>query len=121
MLGTLCHVFGGDRVWLQRVQGDPQPKFIEPEDRTLEALERQWPAIHQAWIDLLAGETEQSLGRRIAYRDLKGNAWETPLWQIMFHLVNHGTHHRGQVSGFLRAMGGTPPPLDLIAYYRSLG
>jgi uncharacterized damage-inducible protein DinB len=36
------------------------------------------------------------------------------------HLVNHGTHHRGQISGFLRAMDHTPPPLDLIAYYRSL-
>ena len=121
VLGTLAHVFGGDRVWLQRVQGHPRPIFLEPEDRALEALQRQWPAIHEAWIELLAAETEESLGRRIAYRDLKGNAWETPLWQILFHVVNHGTHHRGQVSGFLRAMGETPPPLDLIAYYRSLG
>jgi uncharacterized damage-inducible protein DinB len=36
-------------------------------------------------------------------------------------VVNHGTHHRGQVSGFLRSMGHTPPALDLIAYYRQLG
>jgi len=34
--------------------------------------------------------------------------------------VNHATHHRGQVSGFLRAMGHAPPPLDLIAFYRTL-
>jgi uncharacterized damage-inducible protein DinB len=33
-------------------------------------------------------------------------------------VVNHGTHHRGQVSGFLRVMGHTPPPLDLVFYYR---
>jgi uncharacterized damage-inducible protein DinB len=32
-------------------------------------------------------------------------------------MVNHGTHHRGQVSGFLRAMG-LAPPLDLVFYYR---
>jgi len=44
----------------------------------------------------------------------------TPLWQILLHVVNHATHHRGQVSGFLRAMGHTPPPLDLIAFYRTL-
>ena len=40
-----------------------------------------------------------------------------PAWQIVMHVVNHGTHHRGAVSGFLRAMGKTPPKLDLIAYY----
>jgi len=39
----------------------------------------------------------------------------------VLHVVNHGTHHRGQAAGFLRAMGYVPPPLDLIAYYRTLG
>jgi uncharacterized damage-inducible protein DinB len=33
--------------------------------------------------------------------------------------VNHGTHHRGQVVGFLRALGHTPPVVDLIHFYRS--
>ncbi len=55
----------------------------------------------------------------IEYKDLKGNPYQSPLWQIVLHLVNHGSHHRGQVSGMLRALGKTPPPLDLIAYYRT--
>ena len=54
----------------------------------------------------------------LAYRDLKGRAYEQPLWQLILHVVNHGTHHRGQVSGFLRSLGHVPPPLDLVAYYR---
>jgi uncharacterized damage-inducible protein DinB len=56
----------------------------------------------------------------IVYRDLKGRTWKQPVWQLVLHLVNHGTHHRGQVSGFIRAMGATPPPLDLVFYYREL-
>jgi uncharacterized damage-inducible protein DinB len=56
----------------------------------------------------------------VSYRDLKGNPWRTPLWQIVLHVVNHATHHRGQAAGFLRALGHAPPPLDLIAYYRAL-
>jgi uncharacterized damage-inducible protein DinB len=39
----------------------------------------------------------------------------------LLHVVNHGTHHRGQVAGFLRSMGRKPPVLDLIAYYRQTG
>jgi uncharacterized damage-inducible protein DinB len=54
----------------------------------------------------------------VAYKDMKGNPYSQPLWQLVLHVVNHGTHHRGQVSGFLRVMGHTPPPLDLVFYYR---
>jgi uncharacterized damage-inducible protein DinB len=43
---------------------------------------------------------------------------DEPDWKLVFHVVNHATHHRGQVAGFLRTMGRVPPPLDLIAYYR---
>ena len=56
--------------------------------------------------------------REVHYTSLAGLSFQTPLWQIVLHVVNHGTHHRGQVSGFLRRMGVVPPPLDLIAYYR---
>jgi len=43
---------------------------------------------------------------------------QQPLWQVVLHAVNHGTHHRGQVSGFLRTLGHTPPVTDLSHFYR---
>jgi uncharacterized damage-inducible protein DinB len=54
----------------------------------------------------------------LTYQDLQGRTHATPLWQIVLHVVNHGTHHRGQVAAMMRAMGHVPPPLDLIRYYR---
>ncbi len=118
VLETLVHVFAADRVWLARVQGNSPGPFISEEDRRLSTLEQEWPLLHQRWKEYFAPLTDQDVQARIAYRDLKGNSWEQPLWQILLHVVNHGTHHRGQVAGFLRAMGHTPPPLDLIAFYR---
>jgi len=47
-----------------------------------------------------------------------GNPWRQPLGQLVLHVVNHGTHHRSQVSRFLRVMGHVPPKLDLVSYYR---
>jgi uncharacterized damage-inducible protein DinB len=120
VLDTLVHTFAGDRVWYKRVKGIPYTEFIEAEDRSIEALVSRWKEVHLNWQQLIDAETNESVQRRIAYHDLKGNAHETPLWQIVLHVVNHATHHRGQVSGFLRTMGHTPPPLDLIFYYRSL-
>ncbi len=66
-----------------------------------------------------AGWTEASVEERLSYTDWKGNPWISPIWQIALHVVNHGTHHRGQVAGFLRTMGYAPPPLD-PRYYRTL-
>jgi uncharacterized damage-inducible protein DinB len=120
VVGTLAHAFAGDRIWLIRVKGEPLVPFITPEDRHLDFLQKQWPALQQSWKSWMDPLTDHDTERIITYKDTKGNAWENPLWQILLHVVNHATHHRGQVSGFLRAMGHTPPPLDLIAYYRSL-
>lgn len=114
VLGTLVHIFAADRVWIGRVEGNPPARFIDPErDLHFSVLEHDWPVVEQRWSDLALPPDAA-----IEYRDIRGNAYTSPLWQIVVHLVNHGSHHRGQVSGFLRAMGHVPPPLDLIRYYR---
>jgi len=121
VVGTLAHVFAADRVWIGRVQGRARAKFINDEERDLSLLQREWPAVLRSWKDWAAGLPDENVMQVASYQDLKGNAWTTPWWKIILHVVNYGTHHRGQVSGFLRAMGHKPPPLDLIAYYRELG
>jgi len=120
VVNTLAHIFAAERSWLARVQGSPPAVFISPEDRDLATLQKSWPALFDRWKQWAAPMTDQQALADISYRDLSGNSWTTPLWQILLHVVNHGTHHRGAVSGFLRAMGHQPPALDLIAYYRSL-
>jgi len=117
VLGTLTHLFGADRVWLARIRGGAQER---PGDHALDELASRWNAVFHAWQELAAEFSDSSVTERISYRDMKGNPWITPVWQIVLHVVNHGTHHRGQVSGFLRSMGKTPPPLDLVAFYRQV-
>ncbi|HUA20986.1 MAG TPA: DinB family protein [Bryobacteraceae bacterium] len=119
VLETLVHVFAADRIWLARVQGTTRASFIDPQDRDLAVLNKQWPALQQSWKQYTASLGDQDVLKVISYQDTKGNPYQQPLWQILLHLVNHGTHHRGQVSGFLRSMGHTPPVLDLMAYYRT--
>lgn len=122
VLGTLVHVFAADRIWLWRLAGGGEsPGFVADADYSLAVLQNDWPALQERWRLWAAGLTDASTERLVDYKDLKGNAHRQPLWQLVLHVVNHGTHHRGQVSGMLRAMGRVPPPLDLIVYYRQLG
>jgi len=120
VVNTLAHVFGADRIWLARIHGESPAIFLSDEDRQLTNLQNAWPALQQRWKQWAAPLNDESALAKIAYRDIKGNPYEQPLWQILLHVVNHGTHHRGQAAGFLRAMGHTPPALDLIAFYRGL-
>jgi uncharacterized damage-inducible protein DinB len=118
--GPLAHIFASTRAWLARIDGEPFPGPVPEADRNLVFLEREWPPLQERWRAWATRLTDEAAGTVISYHDMKGNPWQNPVWEILLHVVNHGTHHRGQISGFLRSMGHTPPPLDLIAYYRSL-
>lgn len=120
LMGTLVHVFGADRIWVARVQGEanPQPPGAEYHDPTV--LAPAWQSVAEGWKAWARGKADEDFLAEVAYHDLRGNLWRTPLWQVVLHVVNHGAHHRGQAAGFIRSMGRTPPSLDLMAYYRSL-
>lgn len=121
VLNTLVHIFAADRVWLGRIQGNPPPAFVTEADHHLLVLQNDWPELHQRWKQWALGLTDSTAGNLLSYSDLTGNRWQQPLWQILLHVVNHATHHRGQVIGFLRAMGHSPPKLDLVFYHRLPG
>jgi uncharacterized damage-inducible protein DinB len=117
VLGTLVHVFGADRLWLTRLKGEPANRFLTDADYQLAVLQNDWPALYEQWKDWTAGLTDETAQAELSYHDMRGNPWRASLGQLVLHVVNHGTHHRGQVSGFLRTMGYTPPKLDLVFYY----
>jgi uncharacterized damage-inducible protein DinB len=118
VLGTLMHVYSSERLWLARVKGDPFPGLPTEAEHNLAFLQTAWPELYGRWREWASSLNPESPTREVSYRDLKQNSWKQPLWQIILHVVNHSTHHRGQASGFLRSMGHTPPSLDLIAFYR---
>jgi uncharacterized damage-inducible protein DinB len=117
--GTMVHLFRAERTWLQRLQfGTPKIPWATPEDESWPFLTEHWPILYKQWQSWAAELTEEDPDRVIHYSDLKGRAWSQPIWALVLHVVNHSTHHRGQVSGFLRALGQTPPSLDFIFFVR---
>jgi uncharacterized damage-inducible protein DinB len=121
VLDTLVHIYAADRIWLSRALAEPRATFVDPEDRDLTVLQTEWPALHQHWKLWTRDFSDFDVAeKKISFEDMRGNPYTKPVWQIVLHVVNHATHHRGQVSGFLRAMGHTPPPLDLMEYYMAL-
>jgi uncharacterized damage-inducible protein DinB len=118
LFDTLNHVYLAELVWLRRVQGQRDAKIADlasPADVT--ALSQAWPEVHQAWIDWSRSVSAEDLQKPLIFLNMKG---AIPYWQVVLHLVNHGSYHRGQVATMLRQAGIKPPGTDLISYYRTL-
>jgi uncharacterized damage-inducible protein DinB len=116
LLGTLTHILWADWLWFTRV--------IEPMEKpgeTREALETVWPQLQEKWITWADHASDAEINRVVEYKSiLDGQLARTPAWQIVLHVVNHATLHRGQAMGMMRQMGVAPPHTDLMNFYREL-
>lgn len=119
VLATLGHIVAAEWVWLRRWKGENPtaiPDWVSGSGLT--DLRARLAGVEEERADLLNTLAEADLRTRVAYRTLAGAEHEDPLGDLMRHVVNHSTYHRGQVATQLRHLGRTPPTTDLIAYLR---
>lgn len=119
---TLNHILVGDRAWLARIEGAGGGGT--PLDAVLfddfDELRRAREAEDDRIDRVLAAMSEERIAGDLAYSNLAGTPFRTPLRLVWTHVFNHQTHHRGQVHDMLGQAGTAPPELDLIYYVRSL-
>ena len=117
--GTLAHVMSSEWIWLERWKGvSPSRPPDESEHANIVALRDRWTAIEEhrrVWLDALP---ESEVGGIIRYRTLAGEPYEAPLWQLVQHVANHSTYHRGQVIVLLKQAGARTVSTDLVVYDR---
>jgi len=120
---TLVHLYAAEWAWYERWHGR-SPKALLPADQfpDLASLTTAWRAHETRIRAYLAALDETGVSRVIDYTLLSGHTGSTPFWQMLQHVVNHGSYHRGQITTMLRQLGAEPPKsMDLIAYYRTQG
>lgn len=120
---TVVHTYSAEWIWYRRWQGE-SPTALIPGDRfpDVESIRQAWLALEQNVRAHLSSRREADLSTVIEYRLLNGTPGATPFGQMVQHVVNHGSYHRGQVTTLLRQLGASPPEsLDLIAFYRQRG
>lgn len=122
MHGTLNHLLAPDRIWLDRfTQADrPQPALDTILDAALADLRAARIAEDARIHAVIAALDEAELAAEFSYANSSGRRFTQVLSDVLDHVFNHQTHHRGQVHCLLTLIGGrdAAPSLDLIAHQR---
>lgn len=115
---TVVHMLAAEWVWLMRWQGtSPRSMPDSTQLQDVDAIRARWKEVESEQSQLIDGLTNEQLGTVLAYTNTRGEDWKYPLWQVMQHVVNHATYHRGQVTTMLRQVGATPSPTDFLVYF----
>jgi len=116
---TLAHICGVEWVWLERLQGRSPASIPEAKEYPdLAALCARWADTEKRWLEYLSRLDQSELDEEVDYKTLSYGAARDRRWQMMQHVVNHGTYHRGQVIAMLRQLGAKGVGTDLISFYR---
>ena len=117
---TLTHIYAAEWAWFERWQGR-SPTALLPSDRfaDLTALRTAWADNEHRMRTFVDELGDGGFDRVVEYQFLNGQSGDSPVWQMVQHVVNHASYHRGQITTMLRQMGAPPAKsMDMIAYYR---
>lgn len=110
----VSHILSAHQIWIERIAGRGSLPSV------WESMEvSNWEGInievYNETTDLVKSNT---LDKVISYKNTKGELYETSIGEILYHVINHSTHHRAQVALLMRQNRILPPVSDFIFYLR---
>ena len=116
--GVFFHIYGVDLLWLARWNGSsPSTAPSEAEVPTLAVLRERWSELEAEQATYLARLTEPGLEAVVEFRLISGKEYRLPLWALLQHVPDHGTHHRSEIATMLTMLSGSPPGTGLALYH----
>jgi uncharacterized damage-inducible protein DinB len=115
---VLVHMMSSETVWLGRWRDQSPKAHLDPKDYpTLSALKENWAQVEGEMRLFIEQQTEESLQSEITYNNFRQEKFSVPLWQMLMHVVNHETHHRGELAAMFALMNVAHPEEEVIQYF----
>ena len=120
LYATLVHLWDVESIWWQRMKLKenvewPGTRFngsVLELGANLMQQSKQW----KDWIDIA---TEAALEHEFIYKNSKKDQFKQPVYEVLHHLFNHQSFHRGQLVTMLRQVDARElPNTDMIAFIR---
>jgi uncharacterized damage-inducible protein DinB len=111
-LSLFSHILAAQQIWMSRIK---QREHGSPwHELTIEECRQTLQKNYDEYLELVSWLRPEELKREIRYTDTQGKQWSANLRDILSHVANHGTYHRGQIAMLLRNDGDEPVPTDFI-------
>lgn len=103
---TILHMWDAESIWWQRMKMHERI-VIPSENFTGTMKDVANGLLHQSaqWEEWVSNASELSLEHVFQYQNTKREVFKMPVYQMVHHVFNHGTYHRGQLINMLRQLG----------------
>jgi len=108
------HILNAHQIWNNRIE-PKQPTFGVWEIHNVQDLKNIDQINYEQTLQILDAA---DLNESINYANTKGQAFNNNIKDILFHIINHSTYHRGQIATDFRQNGLEPLVTDYIFYKR---
>ena len=117
---TVLHMWSAESVWWQRMKL-LERLYIPAESFSgdMKELSNQLISQNRQWNEWITNANEHQLQHVFQYYNFKKEQFKQPIYQMLLHVFNHGTYHRGQLVNMLRQLGVEKvPATDYIVWSR---
>ena len=117
---TWYHIWDAQGIWMIRLHGEtvtdwPSKNF---KGTTSDAIDSFLNSSGE-FAALIKGFNEEVIKNNIQYKNIEGKEFTNTIADIVMHVMNHSTFHRGQLISMFREVGITKiPSTDFITYCR---
>jgi len=112
------HIINSQKIWLSRVtnKGDNpvHPWEISPLGQCILIANQTG----FDWMRFIKETSEENLSLEIVYKNSQDKEFKSKVSDILIHVINHSTYHRGQIALIVKSSGGVPAVTDHIMYKR---
>lgn len=108
-----CHILNAHQIWNARILGN-KPLGV----RDIYDFAKAKSVNEMNWSDSNTIIRDTDLNSDLHYQNSRGEAFVNSIRDILFHVANHTTHHRGQIISDFRASGIEPIVTDYIFHKR---
>jgi uncharacterized damage-inducible protein DinB len=115
--GTLAHLVGAEQGWLSRWRQQPGTATNVRQLISLTDLRAYWESVCTEMTQFLDSLDDQKLQDTLTTQSMSGLVTVT-YWQMIQHVVDHSSYHRGQIVTMLCQLGVTPPSAGMMRFHR---
>ncbi len=123
MVHTLNHNYVIDRIWQAHLEGRAHG-YTARNTKDHPPLAELWRAqqeIDRWYVDYFASASAEQLAQEIDFELIGGNRGRMSRADMLLHVVNHTTYHRGFVADLFYQVPAKPPTTDLPVFLREAG